>query len=431
MSEIKYNWQCPKIFEPAIYYQGRYIALTGGRGSGKSWFVAHLLLERAMYKKVDILCAREHQDSIEKSSYKLLTQIIKKYSLPYKILKDRIICTVTGSQFDFIGLSDQTAENVKSYENYRFVWLEEAQVISKMSWEYLDPTIRTQQNAQIFITMNPNMPHSKHPIMAELTTILAHKTLHIHSTYLDNPFIDADNKEKAELTKIHKPEDYQRIWLGIADGTGTNNIVKGFTNENIKPIFYQPDLDLHITCDFNYDPMCWCLCHKTQHKIYCFDELIEERTSTELCAKKIIEKYGNHKGAIIVNGDAAGRQHNCMQANPDMTNFKILVNALQRHFGRKVELKIHKGNPNIIKRHEAFNNLVKRYDGEICFYISPECKWTIYNLENAQYKEGTSIVDEPTPNDIKKDPNKKFLIHPLDAISYMAEYYYPIEKVAV
>jgi hypothetical protein len=71
--------------------------------------------------------------------------------------------------------------------------------------------------------------------------------------------------------------------------------------------------------------------------------------------------------------------------------------------------------------------MVKRYDGEICFYISDNCKWTIYNIENAKFKEGTREVDEPTVHDIKKDPKKKFLIHPLDACSYPSEYYWQIK----
>ena len=214
---------------------------------------------------------------------------------------------------------------------------------------------------------------------------------------------------------------------GIADGTGTNNIVKGFTKDNIKPLFYQPDMDLHISCDFNYDPMCWVFFHKTQDKIYVFDELVEEHTSTLLCAKKVIEKFPKHKGNIIINGDAAGRQHNCMQSNPDMTNFKILQRELENYYRKEVELEIHKANPHKIKRFEAFNNLVKRYDGKICFYISDVCKWTLYNIENAKFKEGTNEVDEPTASAIAKNPELKFMIHPLDAVTYPAEYYFPIK----
>ena len=423
---INYDWKYGAIFEPVFNFTGRYIALTGGRGSGKSWFIAHYLLELCLHKKIDVLCAREHQESIEKSSYKLLKKIIQKYKLPYKVTNEKIISLTTGAQFDFIGLSDITAENVKSSEDYGIAWLEEAQKISEMSWRYLRPTIR-KPGSKIFISMNPLVPHEKNPIMSELTTFLKEQTLHIHANYYDNPFLDDIQREEAELTKIHKPDEYRDVWLGLPDGSRSNNIVKGFSKDNIRPIFYQPDLDLHISCDFNYDPMCWVMFHKTQEKMYVFDELIEEATSTQICARKIIERYPNHKGNIIINGDAAGNQRNCAHANPDMTNFKIIKRELENYYGRVVEVKVRRGNPHKVKRFEAFNNMIKRYDGEICLYIDDRCKWTIYNIENAKYKEGTREVDEPTVNDIKKDPKKKFLIHPLDACSYPVEYYFPIK----
>lgn len=425
LNTITFNWKYPAIFKPVFDWVKRYIALTGGRSSGKSWFIAHLILQLLLHKKIDCLCAREHQNSISESNYKLFVNIIKKYNLPYEIQATKIISRTTGAQIVFVGLSDITADNVKSFEDFALVWLEEAQKISKKSWETLNPTIRTE-NAQIIITMNPEVPHDKHPIMSELLTLFKDETLHIHANYYDNPFCSKDIIKIAELTKIHKPEEYKRIWLGVPDGSNQNTIVKGFSKDNIRPLFYQPEMDLHISCDFNYDPMCWVLFHKAQNKIYCFDELVKERTSTLECIRELIDRYPKHKGDIIINGDAAGQQKNCAFSNPDMTNFKIIQRELENYYHKSVDLQIHRANPHVIKRHEAFNNLVKRYDGEICFYIDERCKWTIYNLENAKYKEGTNIVDEPTPNDIKKDPSKKFLIHPLDAVSYPAEYYFPI-----
>lgn len=426
MTVIDFNWEYGKIFEPVFDWKGRYIALIGGRASGKSWFVAHYFLEKLLYTKCDLLCVREHQNSIAESNYKLFVNIIQKYNLPFDIQATKIISRTTGAQIVFVGLSDVTADNIKSFEDFRLVWIEEAQNISSKSWENLNPTIRSE-GAQIFITMNPNCAHEKHPIMSELTGMFKDDTLLIHANYYDNPFVSKDIIKQAELTKLHKPDDYKRVWLGIPDDNIGNNIVKGFTKDNIKPLVYQKELDLHISCDFNYDPMCWVLLHKTQNKLYCFDELVMEHTSTLLCAHEIIRRYPDHKGNIILNGDASGNARNCAHSNPDMTNFKIIKRELEKYYGRSVDLRIRRGNPHKIKRFEAFNNLVKRYDGEICFYIDERCKWTIYNIENAKYKEGTREVDEPTINDIKKDPKKKFLIHPLDAVTYPAEYYFPIK----
>lgn len=422
---INYNWKYPAIFEPVFTWEKRYIALTGGRASGKSWYMAHKWLEDLLYKKADLLCAREHQNSISESNYKLFVNIITKYNLPYEIQKTKIISKTTGSTIVFIGLSDITADNVKSYEDFKYVWLEEAQKISQKSWENLNPTIR-KDGAQIAITMNPEIPHDKHPIMRDLLGVFKEETLHIHANYYDNPFVSKDIVKMAELVKVNQPEDYQRIWLGIPDNSGLNTIVKGFSKDNIRPLFYQPHLDLHISCDFNYDPMCWVMFHKDQNKMYVFDELIEERTSTQECARKLIERYPDHKGRIILNGDASGMQKNCAHSNPDMTNFLIIKRELERHYHRQVSLEIRKGNPHKIKRFEAFNNLVKRYDGEICFYISDNCKWTIYNIENAKFKEGSKEVDEPTVSAIQKDPKLKFMIHPLDAVTYPAEFYWAI-----
>lgn len=424
--QINYNWKYGKIFEPVIDFKRRYIALTGGRASGKSWFMAQLFLEKLLYEKKDLLCAREHQNSISESNYKLFTNIINKYNLPFEIQSTKIISKTTGAKIVFVGLSDVTADNIKSYEDFKYVWLEEAQKISAKSWEILNPTIRAE-GSQIVITMNPEVPHDKHPIMSELLTVFKDETLHIHANYYDNPFVSKDIIKMAELCKVHKPDDYERIWLGIPDENKGNKIVKGFTNDNVRILHYQPDLDLHISCDFNYDPMCWVFMHKDNNKLYCFDELVEEQTSTRICAREVIRRYPNHQGNIILNGDAAGQQHNCMQSNPDLTNFLIIKKELEDYYQKRVKIEIRKANPHKVKRFEAFNNLVRRYDGEVCFYISSNCKWTLYNIYNACYKEGTREVDEPTPNAIKKDPNKKFMIHPLDAVTYPAEYYYPIQ----
>ena len=163
---INFDWKYPKIFEPVLGYKGRYIALTGGRSSGKSWVVGHLILERLTYQRKDCLCCREHQNSIQESNYKLFVNIIQKYGLPYEIQSTKIISKTTGSRIVFVGLSDVTADNIKSFEDFDLVWIEEAQKISKKSWEILNPTIR-KDNAQIYITMKHEVSHDKHPIMSE------------------------------------------------------------------------------------------------------------------------------------------------------------------------------------------------------------------------------------------------------------------------
>ena len=59
----------------------------------------------------------------------MFVNIIKKYNLPYEVQSTKIISKSTGATIAFIGLSDITADNIKSYEDFKVVWLEEAQKI--------------------------------------------------------------------------------------------------------------------------------------------------------------------------------------------------------------------------------------------------------------------------------------------------------------
>ena len=94
------------------------------------------------------------QDSIKDSVHKLLSDRINFYGLSdYKISETKIINQLSGTVFIFKGLREQDSNNIKSLEGIDIVWLEEAQKISKKSWEILDPTIR-KAGSEIWISMN-------------------------------------------------------------------------------------------------------------------------------------------------------------------------------------------------------------------------------------------------------------------------------------
>jgi len=59
----------------------------------------------------------------------------------FKILDKTIISKRTGSQFIFLGLR-YNINSIKSLAFIDIAWVEEANVVSKMSWDKLNPTIR-------------------------------------------------------------------------------------------------------------------------------------------------------------------------------------------------------------------------------------------------------------------------------------------------
>jgi phage terminase large subunit len=54
------------------------------------------------------------------------------------------------------GLATHTVESIKSFEGVDRCWVEEAQTVTKRSWDVLTPTIR-KDGSEIWVTLNPDM----------------------------------------------------------------------------------------------------------------------------------------------------------------------------------------------------------------------------------------------------------------------------------
>lgn len=135
--------------------KNRYCIIYGGRGSGKSYTVADVLISIAYGSKSLILCGREYQNSIKESVYSLLKQRIEDLELSsyFTITQDEIRCNHNGSRFIFKGLR-QNIDSIKSMAGITHLWIEEGDTLSEESWRIIKPTIR-EEGSQIIITLNP------------------------------------------------------------------------------------------------------------------------------------------------------------------------------------------------------------------------------------------------------------------------------------
>lgn len=408
----------------------------GGRGSTKSSFIALCLVALMVQDpEFNAVCIRKVADTLQDSVYNQIIWAIEMLGLKdyfqYKTSPLQIIYKPTGQRFYFRGCD--RPEKIKSIKckvgKLRAVWFEELSEFTGMKEirTVTQSIIRGSSGILCFYSFNPPMD-GKNWVNLEIEHKKKNRFVS-HSTYLDVPFdwLGSDFYEEAEDLKINKPDDYNNEYLGMISHK-TLNVVKNFSIEsNVRPINYNPDMDLHLTCDFNVDPMCWAMAHITDTKAFFFDELVKENTHTQECIDEFIKRYGGHRGKIIVNGDASGDYRN---AQSEYTNYAIILQALRSHFGEdRVILHIRDFNPPILSRVNAFNQKVKTNKGIIEIYFDPKCQRCIYNMENLKFKEGTSQIDTPTLKEIQRDPDKKYLSHPFDAVSYLIEYYWAV-KVA-
>lgn len=210
---IEVKAQFPKLLLPEIFRYHRNKVFRGGRGSAKSWSVARALLIMASRGKLEVLCAREFQSSIRDSVHKLLSNQIELLGLGglFDIQKDAIYGP-HGSKFVFVGLSDKTAENLKSYEGFDVCWVEEAQVTSERSWRILLPTIR-KDGSEIWVTFNPELDTD--PTWVEFIEHPPPDTFSVEMNWRDNPwFNDTLEQQRKHAQETLSKADYENIWEG-------------------------------------------------------------------------------------------------------------------------------------------------------------------------------------------------------------------------
>ena len=234
--------------------------------------------------------------------------------------------------------------------------------------------------------------------------------------YLPKGFID-------ELRRSYDEDYFTQNVLGEWVESDEALVVKGFSSQNIRTLDYDERLDLHLTCDFNVDPMSWLIAHKTDEKVYFIDEIILENTTTALAMDEFIRRYPRHKGRLVINGDASGDNRTCAS---EFTNYALMLRKLKLHGYDDVSIEIRNFNPPIKNRVTAFNTLIRSSAGESRIFIDPKCEKLIYNLKNLRYRTGTSQIDVPTYHQIRKNRELKFLSHPFDAASYLVEFYFPL-----
>ena len=248
-----------------LFENHRYKVAYGGRGSGKSWGFARALLLQAANKPLRVLCAREVQRSIKNSVHQLLSDQIQALGLGqfYEVLESEIR-GLNGSLFVFTGLANNTAESIKSYEGIDRVWCEEAQTISKKSWDILIPTIRKPES-EIWVSFNPNIDTDDTYVRYCVNPPENAKVVKMN--YMDNPWFSEVLEDERQHSEKTNP-DYANIWLGeckaAVDGAIYSNEIREAQEEGrITAVPYDPMLKVHVVMDLGWnDSMSVILCQK-------------------------------------------------------------------------------------------------------------------------------------------------------------------------
>lgn len=213
-----------KIFNkkllPYIEDDHRYLIFYGGAGSGKSYTLAQFIIYHMLNrKKFNLLVVRNTGKSNRDSTYALLKQMISKWKL-YEYFKCnesdlRIKCLLNDNEIIFAGLDD--VEKLKSITfskgELTNIWIEEASEILESDFNQLDVRLRGKgTKKQIYISFNPI--DVNHWLKKRFFDRQDDNVCIVHSTYLDNEFLDEDYKRLLESYKETDEYYYNVYCLG-------------------------------------------------------------------------------------------------------------------------------------------------------------------------------------------------------------------------
>ena len=246
----------PKKARDILLPKARFKVLYGGRDSAKSWSIARMLLARGRAKPERILCTREVQKSIAESVHQLLKDQVNSLGMnDFYDVQANYIHGSNGTKISFHGLSGQTATSIKSFEGTTICWVEEAQTISKRSWDLLEPTIRAP-GSEIWVSFNPQLDTDETYRRFVLTQ--QPDSLVQLMNWQDNPWRSKVLDAARERMRIEAPDDYAHIYEGqcrpaVEGAIYYNEVSKLKATGRLCNVPYDPMLKVHVICDLGFN----------------------------------------------------------------------------------------------------------------------------------------------------------------------------------
>lgn len=280
------------------------IVCKGGRGSGKSSDIAHIITQLLMRYAVNAVGIRYVDNTLEQSLYEQMKWAIEQQGVShlFKFNKSplRITYKPRGNYMIFRGA--QNPERIKSLKDSKFPfaigWIEELaefkneDEVTTITNSLLRGELDDGLFYKFFYSYNPPKRKQSWVNKKYETSFQPKNTFIHHSTYKDNPFISKEFLSEVEAARARNPRRAEWEYDGKAIGSG----VVPFDNLRIKAGSITDEMvanfdNIRQGLDYGYatDPLAFVRWHydKKRNCIYAIDELYEVKCSNRRAAQWI------------------------------------------------------------------------------------------------------------------------------------------------
>lgn len=212
-----------KAYQKALESTKRYLLINGGRGAGRSFFVAQLMVWRMLsddyFRGV---MARQHFGDIRGSQFQQIKDIIEMSGMSdlFHIRENsmEIVCNHNGNTIiakGFKAASGSATAKMKSITEVNFAWIEEADEVGYDDFNKFDLSLRTLKGRKLQIALTYNTENEDAWLKTKFHDTNYSECEFIHTTYLDNiQNLHPDYIRKMQGLEVIDPEYYRVVVLG-------------------------------------------------------------------------------------------------------------------------------------------------------------------------------------------------------------------------
>lgn len=252
-----------QFYDLFIPFYNNYISSDGiiHHNSGKSHFFAGKLIEDCLAEPGETgegmraVCIREVQKDLAQSAKLLIESKLKGLGLSeahgFKVYRD-LISTPGDGIIIFKGMSDYTADSIKSLEGFKRAWWEEAQTATLHSLNMLRPTLRAA-GSELWFSWNPRRKTDPVDIMLRGNELPTGAVV-IKANWRDNPWFGPEPRQERLDCLRSQPDQYEHIWEGsyvsVIDGAYyAQSITTARAEGRIGRVAADPLMTLRVVCD--------------------------------------------------------------------------------------------------------------------------------------------------------------------------------------
>jgi len=444
-----------KTFLPAYHHllddQHDVELLFGGRDSGKTHFIAQLMLLECMRSKYfRCVLVKKVGDSIKDAQWQAMYDIAQEWNVLH-LFKFRSsplsVQCINGNKFIARGM-DKPGK-VRGITNPTHLWVEEANQLSASDYINLSTTLRSSEGSvKEYLAFNPEAEHGKPEdfwlykkfyegvknIYTKFSRAITEKIegheikiryRSTHTTYKDNKFCSAERRAKLEQLKYDNPYYYDVFTRGIWGKrlTGQEMFSKFWSrSKHVRPVPPDYARPFHIWFDFNRIP--YSTCEVVQMEVK--SGFMEIRAIDEICLpppvnsiediqKVFAAKYGRCK-FIYYSGDPSGRSETQTKTSGEARSMFDQVDRSFRKYIHNSSNMVPRSAPSLMSRKQAWVDVFTER-AKIKIIVDPKCSHLIEDVETA-VEDVTGGWMKKKEKDAALGKNVEVVGHALDAMTY-------------